>query len=224
MRSTQKAGVPLLQSIGCSNPAPPGLSLPCSPTLPHLWDIMALDFRGGTDQPFWHPNSHLGASNFTLTPSLSQQNTFSSRNTKPAWQRWEGRWGCVSRGDLGSVLLTGQGCTRWESLLTILPAKPPSLQPAASAALWAGQPRRLGGRETLPSLPKCHQQQLLLQSFPPPPGLGKGSWGWSWEGRTAPLSHSPRFDSLYEHDPPIRNQGLISQLTASSSIISIQTN
>lgn len=44
------------------------------------------------------------------------------------------------------------------------------------------------------------------------------------EGRTAPLSHSPRFDSLYEHDPPIRNQGLISQLTASSSIISIQTN
>lgn len=29
---------------------------------------------------------------------------------------------------------------------------------------------------------------------------------------------------FYEHDPPIRNQGLISQLTASSSIISIQTN
>lgn len=39
------------------------------------------------------------------------------------------------------------------------------------------------------------------------------------------LGGSPqRFDSLHECDPPIHNQGLISQLTASSSIISIQTN
>lgn len=44
------------------------------------------------------------------------------------------------------------------------------------------------------------------------------------EAEITPHVSSQRFDSLYGYDPPIRNQGLISQLTASSSIISIQTN
>ena len=47
------------------------------------------------------------------------------------------------------------------------------------------------------------------------------------EGRgtaVTPRISSQGFDSLPEDDPPVCNQGLISQLTASSSIISIQTN
>ena len=44
------------------------------------------------------------------------------------------------------------------------------------------------------------------------------------ETEITPRISSQRFDSLSEYDPPICNQGLISQLTASSSIISIQTN
>ena len=52
-------------------------------------------------------------------------------------------------------------------------------------------------------------------------------WQATQEGRRgcdAPRISSQRFDSLPEDDPPVCNQGLISQLTASSSIISIQTN
>lgn len=59
-----------------------------------------------------------------------------------------------------------------------------------------------------------------------------GRWGWRSgthprrveKTEITPHVSPQRFDSLYEYDPPIRNQGLISQLTASSSIISIQTN
>lgn len=56
---------------------------------------------------------------------------------------------------------------------------------------------------------------------------GVGAWHTTQrvgETEITPPVSPQRFDSLYEHDPPIRNQGLISQLTASSSIISIQTN
>lgn len=84
----------------------------------------------------------------------------------------------------------------------------------------ASEGGRKGGTAPTSQMPPTTASPSQL-SAPPGP---KGSWGWSWEGRTAPRSHSPRFGSLYEHDPPIRNQGLISQLTASSSIISIQTN
>lgn len=48
--------------------------------------------------------------------------------------------------------------------------------------------------------------------------------GRAGETEITPCISAQRFDSLYEYDPPICNQGLISQLTASSSIISIQTN
>lgn len=74
-----------------------------------------------------------------------------------------------------------------------------------------------------PNFPSANKS-FSFKDFHPLLDLGKGRGDEGCEGRTAPLSHSPRFDSLYEHDPPIRNQGLISQLTASSSIISIQTN
>lgn len=128
------------------------------------------------------------------------------------------RWSCVSRGDLGSVLLTGSRFS------PSFPQKPPSLQPAAFPALWAGQPRRLGKGRHCPNFPNATNNSFSFKAFHPLLDSGRGRGDGGWEGRTAPLSHSPRFDSLYEHDPPIRNQGLISQLTASSSIISIQTN
>lgn len=202
-----------LECLGCSNTAPSGLSVPCSPTLPHVRDI-----RGGTE-PFWCLNPHLGVSDFTLTHSLAEQNRFSSRNIKAAWQRWEGRqeWG----GDVSLEGTWAQSC----SLLTILPVKTSLLEPAAFPALWAGQPQRLGKKGgRCPNFPNATNNSYSFKAFHPLLDWGRGRGDGGWESRTAPLSHSPRFDSLYEHDPPIRNQGLISQLTASSSIISIQTN
>ena len=69
-------------------------------------------------------------------------------------------------------------------------------------------------------------------SRPASPGVSvdrEGVWigQATQEGRgnaVTPRVSSQRFDSLPEDDPPVCNQGLISQLTASSSIISIQTN
>lgn len=60
-------------------------------------------------------------------------------------------------------------------------------------------------------------------------GVGRGSGVQPGEGgvgetEITPRISSQRLESLYECDPPICNQGLISQLTASSGIISIQTN
>lgn len=151
---------------------------------------------------------------------------FSSRNIKPSWKGREAgmRWGCVSGGELGSVLLTGHGL-HWVGVITHHPSSKPSLPGACSFQLF-GQASLRGwekGRHC-PNFPNATNNSFSFKAFHPVLDSGRGRGDGGWEGRTAPLSHSPRFDSLYEHDPPIRNQGLISQLTASSSIISIQTN
>lgn len=109
---------------------------------------------------------------------------------------------------------------RWESLLTIPNLPPGSCCYSSSLGRPASEGGRKGGTALTSQMPPTTASPPELSA---PPGLrGRGDGGW--EGRAAPRSHSPRFDSLYEHDLPIRNQGLISQLTASSSIISIQTN
>lgn len=102
--------------------------------------------------------------------------------------------------------------------------KPPSLEPAALAASGQASLSSWEKGRHCPNFPNATNSSFSFKAFHPLLDSGRGRGDGGWEGRTAPLSHSPRFDSLYEHDPPIRNQGLISQLTASSSIISIQTN
>lgn len=58
--------------------------------------------------------------------------------------------------------------------------------------------------------------------------VGAGIWiqpgGMAGGAEVAPRLPPRRFGSLYEQDPPISNQGLISQLAAPSSIIPTQTN
>lgn len=108
MRSTQKAGVPLLQSTGCSDTAPSGLALPCSPTLPPIWDIVALHFRGGTDQPFLVPEPSPRGEQFHLNSQLIITK-YVLKQKYPTCMAVLGReagmrWGCVSRGAVGSVL------------------------------------------------------------------------------------------------------------------------
>lgn len=125
------------------------------------------------------------------------------------------RWRCVSGGDLGSVLLI----THHPSCKNLAPWSLLLFQLFGQASLRGWEKGR-----RCHNFPNATNNSFSFKAAHPLLGWGRGRGDGGWEGRTAPLSHSPRFDSLYEHDPPIRNQGLISQLTASSSIISIQTN
>lgn len=120
----------------------------------------------------------------------------------------------------------GNGLHLWEPFLIIhhgkfcLPVACSISAPLRWASSRPGEKRRGGDGPSLLS----DTDSFSFKDFLPLSDSGRGRGDEGSEGGAAPLSHSPRFDSLYGHDPPIRNQGLISQLTASSSIISIQTN